>query len=537
MTEGAKTLTFCAVAAATSFLAFATRPRPVQVEADDKVGQALFAEFDDPTKAANLRIVTHREDVGETSTFEVAKKSGSWVIPSHNDYPADAENQMRDVATSFVDLDVLSVQDATAGEHELYGVVEPNAEGGQSGQAGIGTLVEIANESGKKLCELIIGKEVKDAEGQRYVRMPGKDRVYVVTVDPSKFSTKFEDWIEEDLLQLSTFDVEELVLNDYTVQLGVTLSGQPVVTNFNQQFKLVAKENTSENRWDAVEFFEASGDTLQQSQLGPGEELNKERLDGLKNALDDLKIVDVERKPAGLGADLRAEKGFMNDQEGIGSLMQKGFYPVAAREGEGVELLSSDGEVLVHTKDGVEYVMRFGQVASLNRDDEAGSVNRWLFVTAQLNDAMFPEPELEDLPASADPADPADPTDPADPADPADPTDPTDPTDQPEDEADAREQMRAERERILKENQRKLDEYNEKLDKAKEKVGELNFRFADWYYIISDDVYKKIRLSRSDVIVLNEEAKEQGIGIDALQKLESEVEGLGSPAEVDADAS
>ena len=50
--------------------------------------------------------------------------------------------------------------------------------------------------------DLIIGKAVRDAEGQRYVREAGRDVVYVIEIDPAKLSTSFEDWIEKDLLKL-----------------------------------------------------------------------------------------------------------------------------------------------------------------------------------------------------------------------------------------------------------------------------------------------------------------------------------------------
>jgi hypothetical protein len=76
-----------------------------------------------------------------------------------------------------------------------------------------------------------------------------------------------------------------------------------------------------------------------------------------------------------------------------------------------------------------------------------------------------------------------------------------------------------ERARIVKENQRKMDEYNDKISKAETKKNDLNFRFADWYYVISEDVYKKIHLSRSDVIQLSEESKQQGSGIGAARDL------------------
>ena len=42
--------------------------------------------------------------------------------------------------------------------------------------------------------------------------------------------------------------------------------------------------------------------------MAADEELNASNLDALKSALEDLKIVDVERKPAAVPADLRVRQ-------------------------------------------------------------------------------------------------------------------------------------------------------------------------------------------------------------------------------------
>ena len=70
------------------------------------------------------------------------------------------------------------------------------------------------------------------------------------------------------------------------------------------------------------------------------------------------------------------------------------------------------------------------------------------------------------------------------------------------------------------ENERKLNDYNDKKKKAEVRVKELNARFADWYYVVSEDVYKKIRLVRSDIVKESAAAKEEGFGVDAFRKLE-----------------
>ena len=79
-----------------------------------------------------------------------------------------------------------------------------------------------------------------------------------------------------------------------------------------------------------------------------------------------------------------------------------------------------------------------------------------------------------------------------------------------------------ERERIRKENQRKQDERDEALKKVNQQVAELNARFADWYYIISEDEYKKIHLGRSDLIKESAAARDEGFGIDAFRKLQKD---------------
>ena len=274
--------------------------------------------------------------------------------------------------------------------------------------------------------------------------------------------------------------------------------------------------------------------------LADAEELDNTKLNDLKNALGDLKIVDVEKKPAGLGKDLTAGADFMADQESFNSLFQKGFFGLTMGEEQRQELLSVNGEVLVGMKDGVEYVLRFGNVARTQAEgDEAGGLNRYLFVLARLNEAKIEKPALEELPTV-----PAGPTGPEKPADQGAAAPAPKPEAECQDEAPApqannpnapaappasvpagdldeeKAKVESERERIQKENDKKLEDYQAAVKKARERVNELNARFAPWYYVVSEDVYKKIRLGRGEIIKENEEAKKDGFGVDAFRELQ-----------------
>jgi hypothetical protein len=73
-----------------------------------------------------------------------------------------------------------------------------------------------------------------------------------------------------------------------------------------------------------------------------------------------------------------------------------------------------------------------------------------------------------------------------------------------------KERLELTREQITKENQRKIDERNDRIAKAKKKVQELNARFADWYYVISEDVYKKLRVTQAELVGKPQPAAPQG---------------------------
>lgn len=405
MNEGTKTGIFFGIALLVGCVWLIARPTEQNSGIEiQKPGRVLFEKLDDPTQAASLEILRYNEDLGEIHEFKVAKngKTGLWSIPSHSDYAADAETRIRDVATSLVGLKVLGVVTEDKTEHELFGVKEPDKTSTKLGDKGVGLLVSFRDQKGKKLASLIIGKPIKGADGHHFVREPGRDLVYDVEIDPDRFSTKFEDWIKQDLLDLAALDIERLKVKDYSV-LRTTRG-----FSIEPKFDLIADWNSSDNKWQLNEFLtykQANGaDSLKPvtSELLPGEELNGTKLNELKNALADLKIADVRRKPSGLGADLKADAEFLNDQESVNSLVNRGYYPLSIGGGD-PEILSANGDLRVYMKDGYEYVLRFGNVAGTEEGSDENKLNRYLMVTAAVNEAKFPMPELEVVPKNRPP--------------------------------------------------------------------------------------------------------------------------------------
>ena len=583
MTENAKTVTFVFVGLLAICVALFTRPAPAELDDESLLGADLTKNFDSPDAAKRLRIVRFDEDTATLREFEVAEEDGLWSIPSKDGYPADAARQWAEAATSLMDRKILSIASKNAGDHEEYGVKDPTSPKLEVGEKGVGARVTMSDVHGQPIVDLIIGKAVKDADGQRYVRETGRDIVYTIEIDPAKLSTNFEDWIEKDLLQLNSWDLQQVQIKDYSAELvqGMTPDGQfGIGIERNDRADMTLAYSDSDSKWSAVKLrrFDSQaggrGDYVDFS-LAEDEELNEETLNAMKTALDDLQIVDVVRKPAGLSQDLKAGADFLNNREALISLMTKGFTAAPSAEGAPDEIISSDGEVIATMKSGVEYVLRFGNLTSVDRrtqDGEAAAattaegqtakdnnsdVNRYLFVMARFNESAVTEPELEKVPelpaenpagdaataegesdkaaetddGAANPADASatdaqadgepqseeaqaeaseTPTTDDNDAAAEDNAETTDDASETADKDAERQKLLAEQKRIIEANQRKQDEYEKLKEKGRETVSDLNLRFGDWYFVVDDEVFKKVRLSRESIIKKKEKKEETG---------------------------
>ncbi len=613
-----KTGIFAAVALASALGWWVTGPRVSYSDTKgpgDRIGEELFDKYDPPSASA-LKIVKYDDGLAKFKTFEVArdKNGGAWSIPSHDGYPADASKQMSDAANLFLGVTAIGVQSQDREDQKLYGVVEPNPETLEIGTEGVGMLVRLQDANGENLVNLIIGKTVKDKPNLHFVRKPNEDVIYVAEIDTTVLSTDFKNWIEADLLKLSSTDIDTVSIRDYTVLQSV--EGGSLSAQLIHAFDADLKYTVADGKWipQSIKVFQDNkpADRV----VGDTEQLNTTKLNETKNALDSLRIANVKRKPNGLAANLKADKSLLADNESIISLFNRGFVPQKSTTDDSTEIFASSGELIVTLTDGVQYLLRFG-----NKDTSSGgtaetkaegevvddlALDRYLLVSTQLDESRYPPPVLKPLPETIDdlkrmdaasapvaPVEQAPPSDTpsgqnpavpaadqpnspaetpgseqapaaapasdgtppatetpatADPATPAIPDQPKDgggngqarvtrdgkllvsfqpPADQPatpetpanqppsaegaaqppenappavETEAELKERLEATREKITKENQRVIDSRNERLDAAKKKVDELNARFAEWYYVISEAEYKKLHITLAELI-------------------------------------
>ena len=514
MNENKKTLLF--IGAAVLAVAFASFTSPTKRDPSAKpnlMGQALFGSFD-PRSVTGIEIVEVDDEDIQSKSIEVTQTDKGWFIkrPGKADYPADADNQLKDVASMLFDLRIIDQAGEGAGEHAKFGVLDPAK--ADPTESGIGRLIHLKNTSGSNLASLIIGEEVEGLPSTYYVRKPEQNAVFRVEVRNARdVSSKFVDWVEQDFLDLDKWKIRQVTLDNYDVNLA---KGQ--INRTNDPFVL----NFADSKW-----------SLSGSALKDNEELDKEVLDSMKDALDDLEIIDVERKPDILVNNLKQGREFFsnlrdaNNQAVVQSLQQKGFYTIAAKDAAGQtvpKVVSNKGEVLVGMENGVEYVLRFGEIYRGPEEDEnASGDSRYIYAFARVNESLLTPPALEPLPSSNGPngpegnkgpvSKPGSPPDFTPPDGPPNLTPPAPPAKKANNQSSSDEnnssslkdaeqakkkaEEDAEVARIKSSNARKQKEYNDQINKARQRANELNQKLAGWYYVISNDIYEKIRLDRA----------------------------------------
>ncbi|MCH2203111.1 MAG: DUF4340 domain-containing protein [Fuerstiella sp.] len=541
MNSGFRTLLFviAAVACLAITAVFELAGRPAPIEEFGRIGEQFYPEFEDPTLASALEVFAFDTEEVLPQEFIVERlENGRWSIPSHHNYPADAEDQLSKTASSVIGIERGAMVTRWPADHASYGVVNPKQESLNVSEVdGVGKRLILKGEDDTVLVDYIIGnKPDSDKSDEYYVRHPDEDEVYIASLSID-LSTKFSDWIDTDLLHIDQQDMRQLTINDYS---------------FNELQRTITKGETS------VLKREASSDPWVLDGLDEEtEEVDKDAVRDVGNAVADMKIVGVRKKFPGLTPDLKLDQSALKSQNDLSrlqnDLLSKGFLLQQDSEPDTLKLVAREGELYSATDDGLIYRMYFGRAftgslqeleVELNSDDEADSssenqettdssendddeaevededtnqTGRYVFVRVDFVEANLGdkpvEPVAPEMPEELKQAEEAKAkkeqsddqeanTDEPVISDPA-----SDETgEEPEEEdplAELRETYESARttyETDLNKYNSDLEDFEKKVTDGTEKAEKLNRRFADWYYVVPGETFDKLKLSRNDVV-------------------------------------
>jgi len=453
MDEKKKTLWFAGAAVVLAAIAIIAAPGRITPQAFMDQGEAFFPNFTDPNEATTLEVVGFNDQTGQAEPFKVTFENGRWTIPSHHDYPADAKDRLAKTAAGIIDIKKDDFRTDNVADHEKCGVIDP-LDDAAPGLTGRGKRVTLKGKNDNVLADIIVGGAVPDRPGFRFVRVPGQKRVYASRMDVD-LSTKFQDWINADLLEVQKDKIDKVVLMDYSIN--------------ERTLRIDRRDNL---------ILSKSGQAWKADNMKAYQEIDTTKMKDLLTAIDDLSIVGVRPKPKGLSQNLKqSNKGMQISQSDQLSLQSKGFY--LTQDGD---LKSNEGELQIHTAEGVVYTLRFGEVlvgsglaisAGTDENDAAqggASENRYLFITTGFDKAMFPEP----------------------------------PKSQNTDFLGKPDSLLTEADREQKKIFDRHDAWERNVERGRKKSEELNARFADWYYVISAQSFDKLNLGRSDLVIKRE---------------------------------
>jgi len=481
-----KTSIFAGVAAVLVLLAVVTSPRPRAAAEFKAQGEEFYPAFKDPLKVAALEVIEYDELTGTPKPFKVQVVNGLWSIPSHHNYPADGKDRLAKTAASVMDLKKERIASDNPKEHEEFGVVDP-LDPAAKGTRGRGKRVRLFDASGSTLADYVFGKDTKEGGGHRYVRVPDQKQTYAVKVTP-EISVKFEDWVETDLLKVGSATVKKVTIDRYSFNID----DQSIK---NRATHFLARDDSSAP-WKV-------------SELKDNEEVNTETVTTLTSTLSGLKLTGVRPKPPHVAKvkDL-SELSKLPRQTLVAvaqSMWQHGFY-IMSEGNNRFSVVSSEGEEEVSCDDGVVYTLRFGEVlvgsaeevsagAEEKKDpkdkkDEkkpddkkasGGTENRYLFVSVRHEDALVGPAPVEPKPYVADPAK------------------------KPEEQKADEEKAKKDKE----DYESKKKDLEKKKEEGKKRAAQLTTRFAEWYYVISADAFKKLRVDRAQLVKAKETPKDE----------------------------
>ncbi len=449
MSELKKTGYFAGAAIVLALLAFAFSPSRITPDAFMDQGEQFFPEFSDPNQATTLEVVKFDTVNGGARPFMVTFSGNRWTIPSHHNYPADGKDRLAQTAAGVIDIKKDDFRTNVVADHAACSVIDP-LDDAAPGLRGRGSRITLKGEGGGVLAEFIVGSPVPQRDGFRFVRLPDQNRVYASRMDLD-ISTNFADWIDTSLLAVESTNIQRVTLDNYSINER-TFSLEP-----GETIKLV-----KEDIWTT-------------RSLGSGRSLDTTKVAELAETLAGLSIVGVRPKPEGLSSSLKGNSDQVEmTQADQMSLQSKGFY-LARQDGR---LLSNEGDLKVYTDAGVVYTLRFGEVlhgsgmaitAGLADGEESAgqgqAANRYLFVTAEFDENYFREPAQ---PGSMEFQGKAD-------------------------------SLLTDYDRECRQKYQTHESWQSSIANGRGQAARLNARFADWYYVISDESFGKIHLSKTDL--------------------------------------
>ena len=104
MNELKTTLLFLGGAAVLTAAALVIDPGARTADVFSDQGELFYPDFTDPQAPKAIEVIDYDDDTATATPLKVEFRENKWILPSHNSYPADAENRLADTAAALIEL-------------------------------------------------------------------------------------------------------------------------------------------------------------------------------------------------------------------------------------------------------------------------------------------------------------------------------------------------------------------------------------------------------------------------------------------------
>jgi hypothetical protein len=201
----------------------------------------------------------------------------------------------------------------------------------QNVSEGVGKRVTLSDEGGAVLVDAIVGKKKANTD-VFFVRRANEDAVYTAKIQPDNLKATFKDWVETDLLKIAKEDIREATIKDYSVD---------------------ERTGTVKPRSQVIITRKKGADEWQILPPVPDKIIAEQTIKDFSLEAAGLRLAGVRPyAPAWL--------------------QQRGFYMGQ----DGQELYGNEGEVQIMAKNGLIYRLFFGEIALGDGVDKAAEVSK-----------------------------------------------------------------------------------------------------------------------------------------------------------------
>jgi len=414
-------------------------PKTAEIVVDAKVNQNLFETYE-TNDVRSISITQFSNDSNRIEQFRLRRKGERWVIPNVGDFPATRIARIGEVAKSLLDRKVLSLATEDEQGHVEYGVIDPTESANSPNRSSLGMRIDLLDRNKGDIANLIIGKAVpgsNDGVPRYYVRVPGQPAVYELEVPKQIFKTRFQDWVDPNLLELPPPGSTEVAISKVNVD-QYRLDPETIASADRKSMYRCEFEIEQMNVKKLL--FELSKDgEFEEQKLTPPQQ---QEVASTLMSIGNIRYINVVGKPKATAKMLRSP-ATADDTEAFKQLEQFGLRMNKDDRFEG-----SNGEVSVATTDGVRVRLLLGSLAQ-GADSDSLDLHFHAMLIAQLEDSTFEEPEK--------------------------------PEGVEEDSSENKAYLRA------------LEELDRKRKSATMRIDELNRNWSKWIYVIPETTVNAIR--------------------------------------------